>query len=315
MAATSASEVNQIANAQPMTGYHLGTLILLRNNGPLEAVEFEYNKVGGKPESERWETTLTIRLPVPPGKDVTLSPILLTGQGSRQKEARDVACKSALDCLIRSQYSFLHNNEFKQIWEKQYNGNEEQWSFIRPAWKSSELTVINTPKNFWTIGGKMPHEEGRTIEYKQYEWNPVKIREEACRNICAFLNSKGGSIFFGITDECVIQGTNVNYKQRDQFLQLLNADLHSKFDPIISIGQYIITFHQVFNTEDLPVPDLCVLQIEVSHTRKYEVYFLRDKHWLAFYRRDATVQEMMPSQIKQKLRKPILALKEAMSHA
>ena len=50
--------------------------------------------------------------------------------------------------------------------------------------------------------------------------------------ICAFLNSEGGILYIGITDDGRIEGIQVNRKYRDEFC--LQLDFHlRKFEPIV----------------------------------------------------------------------------------
>ena len=43
------------------------------------------------------------------------------------------------------------------------------------------------------------------------------IMESLSKNICAFLNVKGGTIYIGIKDDGYVKGINLDRKKRDQF--------------------------------------------------------------------------------------------------
>ena len=72
------------------------------------------------------------------------------------------------------------------------------------------------------------------------------------------------------------------------------------FHPTLDISNYAIQRHQVFNREDNAITDSFVIEIKPQSD---ENYFVKERqNWTPFYRRDATVQRMLPGQIKQRLR-------------
>jgi len=61
-----------------------------------------------------------------------------------------------------------------------------------------------------------PHPESVQLEFKKsYHINQLdKYRE----TVCAFLNTAGGHIIFGITNDCVIIGNYLNQKEIDSIM-------------------------------------------------------------------------------------------------
>lgn len=335
------SSADELAVIDVPSGYHFGTMNELKTR---QVISYEYGR--GK------TATLTVKhRPLDAGNEVPL--FLLSQTANSIVQARDAVSKAALDRLITPEFEFLHSLAFQQIWEKRYQGQEQTYGFALPTWKvrpgkgaapirsSSSVescaslqsgstaslptgpsspapaaSSLHVSTKFWVIGNRMPQEEGRKVEYKAYSWDAGRMRDMACKVVCSFLNSKGGSLFFGVDDNCNIVGTKASSKQLDEFNQFLNEYLQHRFDPPLDIGFYTITSHQVYHPDDTIAQNTWVIQLEVSKVHKYEVYFfLEARNWKAYFRRDGTVQEMLPSQFKRVLRKPILALKEAISYA
>ena len=62
--------------------------------------------------------------------------------------------------------------------------------------------------------------------------------------ISGFLNSYGGTIYFGIADDGTIRGTNLSRKDIDEFLLSLDYRLR-KFRPRVFPDQVNVTFHEI----------------------------------------------------------------------
>ena len=67
-------------------------------------------------------------------------------------------------------------------------------------------------------GEKLQLEENKTIEFKavQESKKPIDVIQHYLRDyLNAFLNSEGGSIFFGIEDDSCVRGLFLTSKERD----------------------------------------------------------------------------------------------------
>lgn len=56
--------------------------------------------------------------------------------------------------------------------------------------------------------------ENITVEFKQLKILDVEV---ALRYICAFLNTKGGRLYFGIKDDGVVKGMHLSRRDIDEF--------------------------------------------------------------------------------------------------
>lgn len=82
-------------------------------------------------------------------------------------------------------------------------------------------------------------------------------------NICGFLNSKGGVLYIGITDDCIIKGVVLSYKDRDLVKQMVSTET-GRFYPIVLYDQLRVKFVPVYNYKaDKPILDLYVIKIIV----------------------------------------------------
>ena len=178
--------------------------------------------------------------------------------------------------------------------------------------------ACSTDARVWVLQNQMPENEGLKIEFKKYSWKSRRVRAttkmvrksglESFRAttktvICAFLNSEGGSLFFGVDDKGKIVGTRLTQEQYDQFLQHINHDFHHMFHPTLDISIYAIQRHQVLNSKGFAITDTFVIEIKAIKPQSDETYFVKaGQNWTPFYRRDATVQKMLPGQIKRRLR-------------
>src|SRR3989338_1828396 len=115
-----------------------------------------------------------------------------------------------------------------------------------PASSTPATTPLHAPPKFWAIGNRMPQEEGRRVEYKAWPWEQARMRDVACKVVCSFLNSNGGSLYFGVDDSRIIVGTRASSKQLDEFSQLLND--YFKLDLIHHLTSDYTRLHRIQST-------------------------------------------------------------------
>ncbi|WP_257963798.1 ATP-binding protein [Carnobacterium maltaromaticum] len=89
----------------------------------------------------------------------------------------------------------------------------------------------------------------------------------------AFLNSRGGSIYYGIDDDGRVTGFKAQRSELDE----LKKDMYSileTIEPKISGDNYLIRFHEVYLDEEELFPDMYVLEVVVpNRSRLNEVFF------------------------------------------
>ena len=189
---------------------------------------------------------------------------------------------------------------------------------------------------------RYPHDESRHIEFKHYLWDTKNIRDVAVKNVCAFLNSEGGTLFFGIRDDGTILGLVPpadNPQALDQLQQQLDADLRRIYprplDPKDNSILYTVTIHRLSahpNPEvashhlasarsaihQPPYPPVSetladnaiVLQIDVP-SGSHPLYFeTRGGVPAAWKRHDSSVHIVPPDEIIERLTRPARHAKE-----
>ncbi len=92
-------------------------------------------------------------------------------------------------------------------------------------------------------GRLMPMEEGVEAEFKGQElehgclqessihWSPQKLKE-VLRNVCAFLNSAGGSLWYGVHDSGLVQGMPVGSEARDSIERKIRMAISHSLEPL-----------------------------------------------------------------------------------
>ena len=111
-------------------------------------------------------------------------------------------------------------------------------------------------------------EEGDSVEFKDIKSKrPVNtIVNHAEQYVVGFLNAQiDGYLYLGIDDSGSIQGVTLNRNDRDEIGKNIPNKLRMT-DPPISHDHYIVTFHDIFNSERECIEDLCVVQIHVVKT-------------------------------------------------
>jgi predicted HTH transcriptional regulator len=129
-------------------------------------------------------------------------------------------------------------------------------------------------------------------EFKEIEitTNPVnKIKEHVEEYACAFLNSEGGQILWGIRDrDRTVSGVKLNDKQRDEIRRVVTEKLHT-IQPPIAVTAFHVNLHPVYQGAE-GIPDLFVVQLEVPAVSNRSLYFTSSGK--AFVRTDGANKEL-----------------------
>ncbi len=128
---------------------------------------------------------------------------------------------------------------------------------------------------------KLIEEESETLEFKSISsGNPSKAITQALpKYLIGFLNGKGGRILYGVTDDGIVEGININREQRDELQRLIvgaissitpsfpQNDVQLRLRPLISVG--------------VEIPDKFVVDISLSSGNPNEMYFnQRGETWV-----------------------------------
>lgn len=103
----------------------------------------------------------------------------------------------------------------------------------------------------FTEGDKCQFEEDMTHEFKEIKGkSPIKsIQNVVDEYIIAFLNSSGGSIFWGICDDTTVKSIPLCTAQKDDIRNSITSKLRT-IEPQIDPTQVVITFHYVAKSEN-----------------------------------------------------------------
>ena len=121
----------------------------------------------------------------------------------------------------------------------------------------------------------VPFEETRLYEFKEItSRNPVnRITKDSDEYAVAFLNREGGRIFWGIRDrDRITVGVTLNEQQRGEVRRVASGKLVS-IKPPISVEDWHLEFHQVYDLQGKIVEDLWVVELLISPPRETGVFY------------------------------------------
>jgi Tfp pilus assembly protein PilF len=125
------------------------------------------------------------------------------------------------------------------------------------------------------VQGKTFHrQEEDSVEFKEMtSRKPVNtIVNHAEEYVLGFLNAQiEGDLYLGIKDSGIIEGVTLNRNDRDEIHRNIPNKLRST-DPPIPHEHYKVTVHDVFNSDQEPIEDLCVVQIHISKREEKDLY-------------------------------------------
>ena len=134
----------------------------------------------------------------------------------------------------------------------------------------NELEHINPVNKYkFSEGEHCSLEEDLTHEFKEVKGNnPAKsIQSLVDEYILAFLNSSGGSIFWGICDNGIIKSLKLNSIQKDQIRKVVNSKINI-IEPSLDPTQIEVNFHNVSNVENG-----YVLEVNVPKSNSLGLFF------------------------------------------
>ncbi|EGQ7970881.1 ATP-binding protein [Vibrio cholerae] len=133
-----------------------------------------------------------------------------------------------------------------------------------------DLEILSSTETYeFTEGEKVSFEEDLCHEFKEVKGNnPTKsIQNLVDEYVIAFLNSSGGSIFWGITDQALVKSIKLNTEQKDNIRKAINLKINT-IEPAIDPTQVKVAFH---NVKD--IDDGYVLEIKVPKSNLVGLYF------------------------------------------
>lgn len=162
-------------------------------------------------------------------------------------------------------------------------------------------------RTFFYDKEKLVYGEDIQIEYKNYSFpfkkhHKVKIKKQ----ICAFLNSKGGRIFIGISDDKIINGIILNYPKRDKIaneIVNLTYNFYPKCRALIDVN-----FIPIKNDENQYIKNKYVIKIIVLQGETNQLYSYTTKGFKSCLRKKGQninlVAEEIINEIKKREKSP-----------
>lgn len=104
-------------------------------------------------------------------------------------------------------------------------------------------------------------EEDMNTEFKEVKGRSPKksIQNVVDEYVISFLNSEGGSIFWGIDDDGVVKSLSLNTEQRDEVRKVVASKINT-IEPPITLNETGTFFHEVENSENGFVVEVKVLK-------------------------------------------------------
>lgn len=127
-------------------------------------------------------------------------------------------------------------------------------------------------RTFFIKEEKLLHDEGETIEYKNYffplEHELIKTLQNT---ICSFLNASGGRIYIGVNDDKIVKGIFFEEKQRDLERNYL-TNLTKTFYPSCRNNNIKVVFLPIKDEWNSYIRNLWVIKIIVKKGDSNRLY-------------------------------------------
>ena len=155
-------------------------------------------------------------------------------------------------------------------------------------------------RTFFYNKEKLIYGEDMQIEFKNYSFPFTEIhREEFKKQICGFLNSKGGRIFIGINDDKIVNGILLNYHDRDKNtndIVNLTYDFYPKCRTCIDVN-----FIPIRNKDNQYIKNLYVIKIIVSQGETNQLYSYTTKGFNSYLRLKGQCINLTAEEIRNEL--------------
>ena len=155
-------------------------------------------------------------------------------------------------------------------------------------------------RTFFYIKEKLIYGEDMQIEYKNYSFPFTdKHKEQFKKQICAFLNSKGGRIFIGVTDDKVVNGILLNYHEKDKNT---NEIVNLTYDFYPKCRTYVdVSFIPIKNKDNKYIKNLYVIKIIISQGETNQLYSYTSKGFMSYLRLKGQCIFLSAEEIKKEL--------------
>lgn len=138
------------------------------------------------------------------------------------------------------------------------------------------------------------------IEDHYHEFKCLKLHlDTVIKYIGGFLNSKGGTLYFGINNDGVVKGTDVKEYEIQSFKKKLYEAL-KKFAPPIGEDEVKVNFAPVYKASKTQafslMPNSYVVEIVIKKPTRNDLFFTNYKE--CFVKRSASINQLKTKEIK-----------------
>lgn len=193
---------------------------------------------------------------------------------------------SSSELLLPSHNIWIHGRHFERLLCEIYSDEEifkiDLTRLIQAGYyKPDDNPITNefdrslsqfNPLSF-RLMEKFAEEESETLEFKTViSGNPSKtIAQQLPKYLVGFLNSKGGRILYGVTDEGIVEGVMLNREERDKLQRNIAAAV-SSITPNFLQSAVQITLRPLISV-GMEVEDRFVVEVSVPSGKPNEMYF------------------------------------------
>ena len=170
--------------------------------------------------------------------------------------------------------------------------------------KIEEIKNIPLDKRtFFYLDEKIKERKSELIEFRNYSL-PLTNKEngeEIKRQICGFLNSRGGRLYLGINNQNIVKGLILNSKARDNSRNSL-VNLTYDFYPNCRLDKILIYFIPVKNprTNEF-IPKRYIVKIRVYPGDPDVLYSMTSTGYHSIIRRNDIIYELSSAEICQEI--------------
>lgn len=157
---------------------------------------------------------------------------------------------------------------------------------------STKQLPLSVEIDYYVYGEELKSYEDRRTEFKSCTTRGFNVNIAAdlvAPYVSAFLNTEGGTLFYGISDNGRVSGVLLTRKLRDLFVLTMDCNIN-RFTPHLSSDEYSIRFVNVLNPQKVRINDLYVIVIKVNKSKISEIYFTHKNE--AFIKRDASISQL-----------------------
>ncbi|MEG0774062.1 ATP-binding protein [Clostridium sp.] len=147
--------------------------------------------------------------------------------------------------------------------------------------------------------------ENEFKEIKGVGLNPINtINSTISEYAASFLNSQGGRIYYGITNDRVIKGVKANPEKKDEINRIIYNNL-ANIQPPISPDYFEINYYPILNSSNEAIEDLYIIEVitPLSYDRS-AIYFINGNN--LFVRVNGVKKKLCGNEIVSFIRKKLL---------